>query len=236
MGASLASCWSRETPGEEPVLEEQRAGLPENEHDERPGHPGDAGNGDGQLVPAACNDPCECCYYTRGRRTWSGDYTCGWRMINGRYTWWHGQAAHGMWDKNNPHLGINKPDTAQCPCCYYRMVGGAWKGPGWYLTWAQEGYVWYGKGAIHSKPQTWWKALECDGPSRAPWYDPAPWMTAGAIRDVLEPPEMPSDVLEEPWRPTLPIMAPHLEGESLGPWGPAGELPLILLHFPDCIE
>jgi hypothetical protein len=146
-------------------------------------------------------DPCECCYYTLQSKTADGHYTCGWTMIKGRRTWWHGKAAHAMWDRNNPDLGINKPGTPQCPCCYYRMVGGAWTGPGWFLAWknGQQEWQWYSAGAIHDKPWGFWTLREYDGPNATPggnsapgsstdtsWWGPAPWMPAGAISDALE--------------------------------------------------
>ena len=75
MGASLASCFSRETPGEEPVLEEQSPGFPKKEPDERPGRPGDAVPGDGPPAPPPCTYPCECCYYSLSSKTARGAYT-----------------------------------------------------------------------------------------------------------------------------------------------------------------
>ena len=157
MGASLASCFSRETPGEEPILEQTQPGFP---------------GGDGAVPgegPAVCNDPCECCYYTLGSKNVDGDYTRpGWLKYNGndtwkhKYTWWHGTAAHGMKDRNSPDLGINKPGTHQCPCCYYRQTTEAGPGPGWYISWESgwREWKWKPKGALHWKPPAHWDSLE----------------------------------------------------------------------------
>ena len=170
MGASLASCWSRDTPGEEPNL--QQPSL-----DERPGHPGDAvppGEEHNLEQPSLDEQPghpgeaCECCYYNLGSKKADGDYTCGWQKNTNmsiwwhRYTWWHGNAPHGMIDRNEPRLGMNSPGTPQCPCCYYRLVGDDGTGPGWYLTYERNyrEWKWNSKGAVHWKPPNHWENLE----------------------------------------------------------------------------
>ena len=211
---SMTSCFSRETPGEEPMLEELCPGLPKHEPEERPGRPGpgDAGPGDGAPAPAVCDDPCECCYYTLGSKTQDGYYTCGWYKFTKRKiwwherTWWHGRAAHGMIDRNLPHLGINKPGTPQCACCYYRLVGDDGKGPGWKLTW-ERGYrewKWESEGATHWKPLRHFDALEEDRLDVAAAGNVAPGSSA-----------------EGPWCSIAPDEVLALEdGEAIEPPGP----------------
>ena len=229
----------------------------------RPGRPGNAVPGDGPAAPptSICTEACECCYYTLSRTTADGYYTCGWRMIQGRHTWWHARAAHGMWDSKSPGLGINKPGVPQCACCYYRMVGGAWTGPGWFRSWRnnQHEYVWYGTDAPHRKPYAFWSLLEYDrdlvdtpghatpggnvapeeagSSTEATWWDPADWMTAGAMGDALAPaetPEMPGDepILEdddddEPITLTLEYVLPFADPQFRSLSAVTGEEPIL---------
>ena len=106
-------------------------------------------------APRFCEDPCPCCYYTASREV-NGEYTVGWRLFGGYWSWWHKGAPHALKSWENPDLGCNDPGVPRCPCCYYNFMEGVpLEGPGWYAGEWSESYgswtwQWCGTGAPHA--------------------------------------------------------------------------------------
>ena len=117
---------------------------------------------------AFCEDPCPCCYYTRSTIDAHGEYTPGWRLFGGYWSWWHKGAPHALVNWEVPGLGCNEPTVPRCECCYYNFMEGVPPGPGWYVGERSDEYgsftwQWEGHGARHAPGPKWRWHLVCGG-------------------------------------------------------------------------
>ena len=90
---------------------------------------------------AFCEDPCPCCYYTRSTINAHGEYTPGWRLFGGYWSWWHKGAPHALVNWEVPGLGCNEPTVPRCECCYYNFMEGVPPRP-WLVLWGVVDPVW----------------------------------------------------------------------------------------------
>ena len=92
-----------------------------------------------------------------------GNWTTGWRiMVDGTWTWWHGNAPHcsdeqlrdlkgGLWRRL---LRMLEPAVPACPCCYYTYAAGYPPSCGWYVgNWSHHcrsySWIWSHHNAPH---------------------------------------------------------------------------------------
>ena len=106
--------------------------------------------------PQGSHTPCPCCYYNRSTIVpGTGEYSPGWRLFGGYWSWWHKGAPHALASFDNPELGCNDPTVPRCDCCYYNYMEGVPPGPGWYVGEWSPGdgswtWQWCDDGAPHA--------------------------------------------------------------------------------------
>ena len=142
-----------------------------------------------------CEQPCACCYYTRGGPPVDGLFPGGWRLVGGSWIWWHRNMPHMFLDPSQPNLGVVNPSAPRCRCCYYNKSEGLPPGPGWCvgttsLAPPRHAWQWNEIGAPHAPldPDAYWGAVADDARfMNCPWPVPATEDEYAPPRGVLAP-------------------------------------------------